>query len=55
MERNFEVNELVYLRFHPYKQTSLKGKGPKNLKQRFYGPCKMVRKVGEVAYELELP
>ena len=27
MERHFKVNELVYLRLHPYKQTSLKVKG----------------------------
>ena len=25
------------------------------LKPRFYGPYKIIRKVGEVAYELELP
>ena len=48
------MNELVYLRLHPYKQTSLKGKGSKNLKPRFYGPYKVVRKVGQVAYEMEL-
>ena len=49
------MNELVYLRLQPYKQTSLKGKGSKNLKPRLYGPYKVVRKVAEVAYELELP
>ena len=39
----------------PYKQTSLKKNGAKNLKPRYYGPYKVVRKIGEVAYELELP
>ena len=49
------MNDLVYLRFHPYKQTTMKGKGSEKLKPRFYGPYKVIRKVGEVAYELELP
>ena len=39
----------------PYKQTSLKKNGAEKLKPRYYGPYKVVRKVGEVAYELELP
>ena len=55
MDRQFQVNDLLYLRFHPYKQTTIKGKGSKNLKPRFYGPYKVIRKVGEVAYQLELP
>ena len=55
LERHFQVIELVYLSLNPYKQSSLKGKGSKNIKLRFYGPYKVVRKVGEVAYELELP
>ena len=48
------MDDLVYLRLHPYKQSSLKEKGDKKLKPRFYGPYKFVRRVGEVAYELEL-
>ena len=55
MNRKFQVNDLLYLRLQPYKQTTIKGKGSKNLKPRFYGPYKVIRKVGEVAYELELP
>ena len=55
MERQFQVNDLVYLRFNPYKQTTMKGKGSENLKSRFYGPYKVIQKVGEVAYQLELP
>ena len=55
VERHLQMNDLVYLRLHPYKQTSLKGKGSKELNPRFYGPYKVVQKFGEVAYELELP
>ena len=55
IERSFEVGDLVYLRLQPYRQTSLKQKGAKKLEPRFYGPYKVSRRVGEVAYELELP
>ena len=37
------------------KQTSLKRNGAEKLKPRYYGPYKVIRKIGEVAYELELP
>ena len=49
------MNDLVYLRLQPYKQTYIKGKGSKNLKPRFYGPYKVIQKVGEVTYQLEPP
>ena len=55
IERSFEVGDLVYLRLQPYRESSLTKKGAKKLKPHFYGPYKVVRKVGEVAYELELP
>ena len=51
----FNVDNLVYLRLHPYKQTSLKRNGEKKLKQIYYGPFKVIQKIGEVSYELELP
>ena len=34
-------------------QSSLMKKASKKIKPHFYGPYKLVRKVGEVAYELE--
>ena len=43
------------MRLQPYRKSSLKQKGAEKLKRRFYGPYKVIRKVGEVAYELELP
>ena len=55
MERGFELGDLVYLGLQPYMQSSLKKKGVEKLKPRFYGPYKVVRKVGEVAYELRIP
>lgn len=54
VERTFEVGDMVYLRVQPFRQSSLKKSGAKKLKLRFYGPFKVVRRVGAVAYELEL-
>jgi hypothetical protein len=55
IEHNFEVGDLVFLRLQPYKQSSLKKSGAEKLKPRFYGPYRIMRRVGEVAFELELP
>ena len=55
IEWSFEVKDLIYLRLQPYKQSSLKQKGAEKLKPRFYGPYRVMRRVGEVAYQLELP
>ena len=41
----------MYLKLHPYKQKSLAQR--KNI--HFYGPFVVVRKIGEVGYELKLP
>jgi hypothetical protein len=51
----FEVGDLVFLRLQPYRQSSLKKSGAKKLKPRFYGPYRIMRRVGEVTYELEIP
>ena len=43
-ERTFQVNGLVYLRLHPYKQTSLKRDGAEKLNPRYYEPYKVIQK-----------
>eukprot|EP00253_Pinus_taeda_P032286 PITA_32286 len=55
VERQFEVGDLVYLRLQPYRQSSLKQRGAEKLKPHFYGPYKVIHRIGHVAYELELP
>jgi hypothetical protein len=52
IEHNFEVGDLVFLRLQPYRQSSLKKSGAEKLKPRFFGPYKIMRRVGEVVYVL---
>ena len=46
---------MVYLQLQPHQKSSLKQKGVEKLKPRFYGPYKVIRRIGQIAYELELP
>ena len=45
---------MVYLMLQPYRQSTLRKKGSEKLKPRYYGPFKIIRRIGEMAYELEL-
>jgi hypothetical protein len=55
VERSFEVGDLVFLRLQPYRQSSLKRSEAEKLKPKFYGPYRVIKRIGKVAYELELP
>ena len=54
-EKYFEENQWVYLKLQPYRQLSLKSRVSQKLAKRFYGPFRIIRRIGSVAYDLELP
>lgn len=54
-ERSFEVGNMVYVRLQPFRQSSLKQRKAEKLQPRFFRLYKVLRRLGEVAYELELP
>jgi hypothetical protein len=55
MERQFSVGEQVYLKLQPYVQTSVALRSSQKLAFRFFGPFKILKRVGSVAYKLQLP
>ena len=54
-EREFEVGDLVYLKVHPYIQTTVANKANQKLSYEYFGPFKVLQRVGVVAYKLDLP
>ena len=53
--REFEVGDLVFLKFQPYIQSSVSLRSNQKLAFKFYGPYRVLARVGRVAYRLELP
>ncbi|WVZ01771.1 hypothetical protein V8G54_022577 [Vigna mungo] len=51
----FEVDDWVYIRLRPRRQSSMTGTTYGKLKKRYVGPFKITRNIGEVAYEVDLP
>jgi hypothetical protein len=54
-EREFDVGELVFLKLHPYIQSSLVPRANQKLAYKFFGSFPIIQKVGAVAYKLDLP
>jgi hypothetical protein len=54
-EHQFAEGDQVFLRLQPYKKNSLKAKHCQNLAPKFYGPYIVLKRVGQVAYQLALP
>jgi hypothetical protein len=54
-ERVFAIGDSVYLKLQPYVQSSVAARSNNKLAFRFFGPYKILDKVGSVAYRLQLP
>jgi hypothetical protein len=54
-DRQFNVGDWVYLRLQPYRQNSIAVRKHMKLPPSFFGPFKVLRKIGIVAYMLDLP
>ena len=54
-ECQFVEGDQVFLRLQPYKQTSLKAAHCQKLAPKFYGLYTILKRVGQVAYQLALP
>ena len=52
---SFEARDYVHLRLHKNCYASLKGNTNTKLAHKYYTPYRIIYKVGEVAYKLELP
>jgi hypothetical protein len=54
-ECEFQVGDLVYLKVQPYVQMSLAPRSCQKLAFQFFRPYKVLHRVGDVAYKLDLP
>jgi hypothetical protein len=54
-ECQFAEGDQVFLRLQPYKKNSLKADHCQKLAPKFYGPYTVLKRVGQVAYQLALP
>ncbi|XP_058784573.1 uncharacterized protein LOC131659393 [Vicia villosa] len=51
----FAVGDFAWLRLQPYRQTSVQRRTSQKLSKRFFGPFRILRRIGPIAYELQLP
>jgi hypothetical protein len=54
-EKQFDVGNWVYLKLQLYRQSSVESRNNAKLAAKYYGPFKILKKIGPVAYLLELP
>ncbi|GMJ08032.1 hypothetical protein HRI_004472400 [Hibiscus trionum] len=52
---DFQTGDMVFLKLQPYRQQSVQHKVSQKLAPKWFGPFKIVSKIGSTAYKLELP
>lgn len=55
VERVFQVGDMVYIELQPYYQTSVVARECPKLAAKYYGPYKIVDRIGSCAYKVDLP
>ncbi|XP_076937752.1 uncharacterized protein LOC143605568 [Bidens hawaiensis] len=55
LEKEFNIGDFVYLKLQQYRQHSVQQRRNQKLSKRFFGPYKILDRIGKVAYRLELP
>lgn len=51
----YQIGDWIYLKLQPYRLKSLARRRNEKLSPRFYGPYKIMVRMGSVAYKLDLP
>ncbi|KAJ0492793.1 putative nucleotidyltransferase, Ribonuclease H [Helianthus annuus] len=54
-EREFKVGDHVYVKLHPYGQSTLRSSHFNKLGPKYFGPLMIIERIGAVAYKLDLP
>lgn len=54
-ERILEVGDMVYLKMQPYRLNAFGLRTHIKLQSKFYGPFRIIARIGQVAYKLLLP
>lgn len=49
------MDDFIYLKLQSYIQTSIAARSSQKLSYKYFGPYRILQKVGNVAYKLELP
>lgn len=53
-KHQFDVGDMIFLKLHPFQKNLLNKSSLHKLAARYFGPFKVVKHIGAIAYELDL-